>query len=87
MGAGHTNASQRYITHTVTQIQDNENKQEQGIEADWVCTQVKVSADSAGTLELELILELFDASAKFVNLLDGDLRTQTAQVTSNLRRV
>ena len=49
-------------------------------------TQVKVSADSAGTLELELILELFDASAKLVDLLDGDLRTQTAHVTSHTTR-
>ena len=43
-------------------------------------TQVKVSADSAGTLQLELVLELFDASAELVDLLDGDLRTQTAYV-------
>ena len=46
-----------------------------------VRTQVKVSADSAGTLQLELVLELFDAGAELVDLLDGDLRTQTAYVT------
>ena len=58
-----------------------------------VRTQVKVSADSAGTLQLELVLELFDASAELVDLLDGDLRTQTTYVymymyvTSHKRRV
>ena len=48
-------------------------------------TQVKVSADSAGTFQLELVLELFDAGAELVDLLDGDLRTQTPHVTSHTR--